>query len=210
MANLLHIDSAMRTEKSRSRELSRRFADAWRAANPGGKVVYRDLAAHPIAHLDHEAYSANFIAPDERSAYQREQRALAEALAAEVLEADEIVLGMGHYNFGVPSTVKAWFDRLVIPGLTVGADGGLLGGRKLTVTAATGGGYAPGTPREGWDHREAWLNHAFGQLGLTAQTFISAELTLARESPAMIPMDLGDAEDASFAAARAAIDALFS
>jgi FMN-dependent NADH-azoreductase len=209
MANLLHIDSAMRVEKSRSRALSKHFAQAWQAAHPDGTVVYRDLAEHPIPHLDNDAFNANFTPPEERTAYQREARALAEALIAEILEADDIVLGMGHYNFGVPSTVKAWFDRLVVPGLTVGEDGGMLGGRTLTIAAAAGGGYGPGTPREGWDHREQWVSHAFGQLGLTDVNFISAELTLARESPAMIPLDLGDAEDASFAAAHAAIDELF-
>ncbi len=62
---------------------------------------------------------------------------------------------------------------------------------------------------EGWDHREPWLIHAFEQLGLTDVRFIHAELTLARESPAMIPLDLGAAEDKSLAEAHAAIDALF-
>ena len=40
--------------------------------------------------------------------------------------------------------------------------------------------------------------------------FIGAELTLARESPKMIPLDLGAAEDESLADAHAAIDALFA
>jgi FMN-dependent NADH-azoreductase len=97
-----------------------------------------------------------------------------------------------------------------VPGLTVGEDGGLLGGRTLTITGARGGGYGPGTPREGWDHREPWLTHAFEQLGLTDVHFIHAELTLARESPAMIPLNLGDAEDQSLADAHGAIDALFA
>ncbi len=52
--------------------------------------------------------------------------------------------------------------------------------------------------------------HAFSQLGLTDIRFIHAELTLARESPAMIPMNLGEAEDKSLADAHAAIEALFA
>jgi hypothetical protein len=39
--------------------------------------------------------------------------------------------------------------------------------------------------------------------------FVDTELTLARESPAMIPLDLGGAEDQSLAGALAAVDALF-
>jgi FMN-dependent NADH-azoreductase len=209
MANLLHIDSSMRIEQSRSRALSRHFAEAWRDANGEGTVVYRDLAAEPVPHLDHDAFSANFTPAEARTPYQHEARATAERLVGELLEADDIVIGMPLYNFGVPSTVKAWFDRLVVPGLTVGEQGGMLGDRTLTVTAARGGGYGPGSPREGWDHREPWLIHAFEQLGLTDVRFIHAELTLARESPAMIPLDLGAAEDESLAEAHAAIEALF-
>jgi len=209
MANLLHIDSSIRTEQSRSRALSRHYAEAWRSANADGTVVYRDLAADPIPHLDNDAFRANFTPAEDRTPYQQEARALAEQLVGELLEADEIVIGMGLYNFGVPSTVKAWFDRLVVPGLTIGEEGGLLGGRTLTITGARGGGYGPGSPREGWDHRGPWLMHAFEQLGLTDVRFIHAELTLARESPAMIPLDLGAAEDQSLADAHAAIDALF-
>jgi FMN-dependent NADH-azoreductase len=209
MSHLLHLDSSMRTENSRSRALSRHFAEAWRGVHVDGTRIYRDLAADPIAHLDYEAFTANLTPEDARTPYQQEARALAELLADEVLAADEIVIGMPLYNFGPPSTVKAWFDRIVVPGLTLGEEGGMLGDKTLTVTAARGGGYGPGTPRRGWDHREPWLIHAFEQLGLTDVRFIHAELTLARESPKMIPLDLGAAEDRSLADAHAAIDALF-
>src|ERR1700730_16539419 len=140
MPNLLHVDSSIRAEQSRSRALSSHFPDAWVSSNPGGRVRYRDLAAEPLPHLDHEAFNANFTPAEARTPYQREARALAERLVGGLLEADDIVIGMPLYNFGVPSNVKAWFDRLVVPGLTVSEQGGLLGGRTLTVTAARGGG----------------------------------------------------------------------
>jgi hypothetical protein len=46
------------------------------------------------------------------------------------------------------------------------------------VLAARGGAYAPGTPREGWDHAEQWLPHGLALTGLVPR-FITAELTLA-------------------------------
>jgi FMN-dependent NADH-azoreductase len=64
----------MRHEGSRSRALSAHFAAAWQQANPDGTVVYRDLAADPIPHLDLTAFSANFVADDDRTAPQREAR----------------------------------------------------------------------------------------------------------------------------------------
>jgi FMN-dependent NADH-azoreductase len=211
MSHLLHIDSSIRSiEESRSRKLSKRYADAWRASNPDGTVTYRDLSAHPIPHTDANAFYANLVAPEDRSPEQAAARAITDEIVGEVLAADTIVLGMGLYNFGTPSTVKAWFDRLVVPSLTVGEQGGLLGAKKLVLTLAAGGGYGQGTPRDGWDHREPWLRHAFEVVGLTDIFVISAELTLARESPRMIPLNLGTAEDQSYAAAEALIDAEFA
>ncbi len=211
MSRLLHVDSSIRSiEESRSRKLSKRYADAWRATNPDGTVTYRDLSANPIPHTDATSFYANFLAPEDRSPDQAAAKAITDEIVGEVLNADTIVLGMGLYNFGIPSTVKAWFDRLVVPGVTLGEQGGLLGDKKLVLTLAAGGGYGPGTPRDGWDHREPWLRHAFEQLALTDILVISAELTLARESPRMIPLNLGTAEDQSYAAAEGLIDAEFA
>ena len=211
MSHLLHVDSSIRSiEESRSRKLSKRYADAWRATNPDGTVTYRDLSANPIPHTDASSFYANFLAPEDRSPDQAAAKAITDEIVGEVLAADTIVLGMGLYNFGTPSTVKAWFDRLVVPGVTIGEQGGLLGDKKLALTLAAGGGYGEGTPRDGWDHREPWLRHAFEILGLTDILVISAELTLARESPNMIPLNLGSAEDQSYAAAEALIDAEFA
>lgn len=210
MRHLLHLDSSLRTEGSRTRKLSAYYADAWRVANPGGSVTYRDLAADSVPHLDIDAFTANFLAASDRTPSQAAARSYAETLTSELLAADAIVIGLPLYNFSVPSSFKAWVDRIVVPGLTVGEGGGLLGGRSVTFTTARGGGYGPGTPREGWDHREPWLRHALTTLGLTDVTFIDTELTLARESPAMVPLDLGGAEDRSLADAHVAIDALFN
>ena len=203
MSHLLHIDSSLRTEGSRSRRLSAHFAERWLATHPGGTVTYRDLAADPIPHLDHAAFSAAFVPAAERTPEQAAAFALGSQLIDEVLAADTILLAMPLYNFGPPSTFKAWFDRIVSE-----RTGGKLGDKEFVVVTARGGGYAPGTPREGWDHREPWLRHALTPLGVSDVTFVNTELTLARESPAMIPLDLGVAEDKSMAEALAAVDAL--
>jgi FMN-dependent NADH-azoreductase len=211
MSHLLHIDSSIPSiDESRSRRLSARYAERWRDANPEGTVTYRDLGRNPPPHTDATSFFANFVSPQERTAEQAAARAITDELVGEVLSADTIVLAMGLYNFGVPSTVKAWFDRIVVPGVTIGADGGVLASKQLVLVLAAGGGYGEGTPRSGWDHREPWIRHAFEQLGLTNVEIVAAELTLARESPAMIPLELGAAEDASYAAAEAMIDATFA
>jgi FMN-dependent NADH-azoreductase len=200
----------MRTAGSRSRALSDHFARNWQQAHPDGSVIYRDLAADPIPHLDLHAFTANFVADEDRTAAQGEARALTETLTGEVLAADEIVIGVPLYNFGAPSTLKAWIDRIVALGLTVdpAGGGGLAGGRRVTVTAARGGGYGSGTPREGWDHRDPWLAHALSTIGIDDVRFIHAELTMSRESPQMSGLE--DLEDQSIQNAHADIDALFT
>ena len=203
MSHLLHLDSSLRTEGSRSRKLSAYYAERWRAQHPGGTVTYRDLAADPIPHLDHVAFSARFAAPADHTPDQAAASALSEQLIDEVLAADTILIGMPLYNFGPPSTFKAWFDRIVSERTSA-----KLGDKEFVIVTARGGGYRPGAPREGWDHREPWLRHALTTLGVSDAVFIDTELTLARESPMMIPLDLGPAEDQSLADALAAIDAL--
>jgi FMN-dependent NADH-azoreductase len=120
-----------------------------------------------------------------------------------------VLLGLPLYNYGPPSTVAAWVDHLVAPGLSVSADmqTGLLGDTELLVLAARGGGYGPGTPREGWDHAQTWLPHGLALTGLVPR-FINAELTLAESNPAMA--ELKPLAVASLRNAEAEIDELWT
>jgi FMN-dependent NADH-azoreductase len=209
MAHLLHIDSSIQGDRSVSRALTARAAAAWRAAHPGGTVTYRDLALAPVPHLDAESGTARMVAPVEHTPAQAQSYELTKRLVGEILAADTILLGLPLYNFGPPSTVKSWVDHLVARGLSIDAEtgAGLLGGRDFVVLAARGGGYGPGTPRDGWDHAEPWIPHGVSVMGLEPR-FITAELTLADVNPAMAELRPLAAE--SLAAAHAAIDELWA
>jgi FMN-dependent NADH-azoreductase len=143
MSRLLHLDSSLRTDGSRSRKLSAHYANRWRAKNPDGTITYRDLTVDPVPHLDNISVSADLVAASERTPEQAAARALAEKLAGEVLAADTVLIGLPLYNFGLPlynfgppSTFKAWFDRIVIRDLTVGQ----LGDKEFVIVTARGGG----------------------------------------------------------------------
>lgn len=99
-------------------------------------------------------------------------------------------------------------DDIVANGLSVDPETqqGLLGGRDLIVIAARGGGYAPGTPRDAWDHAELWLPHGVALTGLEPR-FITAELTLAEVNPTM--SELIPLAHESRASAERAIDELW-
>jgi FMN-dependent NADH-azoreductase len=208
MAHLLHIDSSVQGDRSVSRKLTARARDAWGAAHPGGTVTYRDLGSDPLPHLDAATGMARLVAPELRTPAQAASWALTEELVNEIREADTILLGLPLYNFGAPSSVKAWLDHLIGPGLSHDPEtkAPLLGGREFVVLASRGGGYAEGTPRYGWDHAEPWLPHAISLTGLEPR-FITAELTLAHVNPAMA--ELIPLADQSLAEAERAIDSLW-
>ncbi|WBB77676.1 NAD(P)H-dependent oxidoreductase [Micromonospora sp. WMMD882] len=203
MAHLLHIDSSIQGEQSISRRLTARAAAAWRAAHPDGAVTYRDLGRDPLPHLDTAGGRARMTPPDQHTPAEAASWRLTEEVVAEVARADTILLGLPLYNYGAPSSVKAWVDHLIAPGIAFdpATGAGLLGGRDFVVLATRGGGYGPGAPRHGWDHAEPWLPHGISMTGLEPR-FICAELTLAPVNPAMaglIPLyeqSLADAERA--------------
>ena len=117
-----------------------------------------------------------FIAkPQERTAEQRKAVAYSDALIAELKAADVIVLGLPLYNFGLPSTLKAYFDQVGRAGSTFRytAEGpvGLLTGKKAYVFAARGGLYK-GTPS---DTQTPYVRAFLAFLGITDVEFVYAE-----------------------------------
>ena len=162
---LLQIDSSALGAQSATRELTQAIVADWRAREPGIEVSYRDLDREPLPHL-----TAASIGGDAA------QLALREMLLAEFLGADVIVIGAPMYNFGIPSTLKAWIDRIAVAGRTFrySANGleCLAGGRKVIVASARGSALGDRSPA---DFQEAYLRQLFGFLGIDDITFVRAE-----------------------------------
>src|SRR5258708_971676 len=108
MSHLLHIDSSLRTEGSRSRNLSAHYAERWQAKNPAGAITYRDLTADPVPHLDSVAVSSEYVAASDHTPEQAAARALATTLIDELAAASTVLIALPLYNFGPPTTFKAW------------------------------------------------------------------------------------------------------
>ncbi|NUK05845.1 FMN-dependent NADH-azoreductase [Streptomyces lunaelactis] len=173
MATLLHIDSAVFPQGSASRDITAAFVQAWQEQHPEGKVVYRDLAAEPLPHLDFAAVSAGVDNP------------LRAELAAELEAADAVLIGAPMYNFTIPSTLKAWLDPVIVVGHNAGVPDSPVAGTPVTVVASRGGSYAPGTPREDFEFVQNYMEKVLtGMLGAEVD-FIVPELTLAHSRPEM-------------------------
>jgi FMN-dependent NADH-azoreductase len=162
---LLHIDSSILGGNSASRELSAAIVARWQAANPALEVVYRDLAADPLPHL-----SGGSLAGADPAEAEAAGRTL-----QEFLDADVVVIGAPMYNFSIPSTLKAWIDRVAVAGKTFRytAEGpeGLAGDKKLVIASSRGSFHA-GAPS---DFQEPYLRFLFGFFGITDIEFVRAE-----------------------------------
>jgi FMN-dependent NADH-azoreductase len=178
MANVLHIDSSVRSTGSLTRQLGGEFIAKLKAADAATTVVTRDLAASPVPHLTEQMMGAYFTPAEQRNAEQAHTIKTSDALVDELLAADTIVIGAPMYNFSVTSGLKAWIDHVARAGRTFkyGATGpeGLVGGKKVYVFVASGGAYSEG-PSAAYDHVTTYLRSVLGFLGMTDVTFIVAE-----------------------------------
>lgn len=162
---LLHIDSSALGTHSVTRELSAAIVARWQDAVSGLTVEYRDLDTEPVPHL-----TGGSLAKADPS-----EAADAERVMAQFLEADVIVVGAPMYNFAIPSTLKAWIDRVTVAGKTFryGESGpeGLAGGKRVIIASSRGGVHA-GAPS---DFVEPYLGYLFGFLGIKDVEFVRAE-----------------------------------
>jgi FMN-dependent NADH-azoreductase len=183
VSNLLVINASPRGEASISRQLSTAAVAGWKAKNPDGKVVERDLAKTKLTFVDLDWITGSFATPEQQTDVHRQALALSDELVAEFLAAQEIIIATPMYNFAVPALLKAWIDHVVRRGHTFkyGPNGpvGLAGGRKVVVLVASGGVYAAGTPMEAYNYEIPYLRHILGFIGITDLTFVQAGGTMA-------------------------------
>ncbi|HUA76022.1 MAG TPA: FMN-dependent NADH-azoreductase [Acetobacteraceae bacterium] len=176
--NLLHVDSSILGAGSVSRTLSAEIVAAFRAHTPGLSVTYRDLGVEPVGHLSGAHLAAAQGAAPEAASLQADLAA-GQAALEEFLAADIVVIGAPMYNFGVPSQLKAWIDRLAVAGKTFRytekGPVGLAGGKTVVIASSRGGFYGPDTPTAFLDHQESYLRGIFGFFGITDVRFVRAE-----------------------------------
>lgn len=196
MNTLLSLQSSIFSNHGASSALTRQFVEQWRAAHPNGQVIERDLAREPVPHLDAERFGAFTTPADKRTPAQQAAVAYSDRLIDELKRADTIALGLPLYNFGVPSTLKAWFDHIARAGITFRytdqGSVGLLTGKTAYVFAARGGVF------QGADLQPQYIRTFLGFLGIQDVRFVFAE-----------GLALGDASKLrSLAAARSEVSAL--
>jgi FMN-dependent NADH-azoreductase len=198
------LDSSLRNDGSVSRRLADAVEQQWLHHHPTATVIRRDLGNDPLPPLWPAAVSVLMGPPDQqRSPEQVAAVNLAAELVDELLEADAYVFAVPIYNWGIPQQVKHWIDMVITDPRAATTTEQLLAGRPGVLVEARGGGYTPGTPREGWDHVSPYLTHVLQDLWGLELSVARAELTLADVNPAMATLrgaaaqQLTDAHDAA-------------
>jgi FMN-dependent NADH-azoreductase len=177
MTNVLVLTSSALGAASVSNQLVEEAVGRLAAREPKLTIVRRDVGRTPVPHLDADAATAiRGGAP--ANVAQEQARALSDALVAEIAAADVIVIGAPMYNFGIPSTLKAWFDYVLRAGVTfryteTGPEG-LMTGKRAIVVESRGGFYSSG-PAQPMDSQEPHLRTLLGFIGITDVTFVRAE-----------------------------------
>jgi FMN-dependent NADH-azoreductase len=173
--NILRVDSAVTGQESVSRELTQAIVDHFRALDPSATVTELDLAANPLPHIDAVTTGAIRFPADRHDEAMRAVAPAERAVLDQFLAADVVVVGAPMYNFTIPSQLKAWLDRLGVPGVTFSyseaGPKGLAGGRKVIVASTQGGAYDLDAP---FEHHESYLRDFLAFIGVTDPVFVRA------------------------------------
>jgi FMN-dependent NADH-azoreductase len=179
LTTLLHIDTSARRQ-SISREVSAAFAHAWRAQQPDGDYLYRDLSTDPVPFIDRGVDRAMRCGARPRRHQTRPDRRV-------------VVIGTPMHNYSIPAALKAWLDQVTFPRMS-------LAPRRFVIAAARGGAYYDGAPKAAFDYQQRYLRDFFaGHLGVTDAAFIAAELVNSRHDSALA--DLREDHERSYALA---------
>lgn len=168
MKKVLKIDASARTVenempayRSLSRLLAQHFQEHWLERNCEDLFIYRDVGAAPPTFVSQDWIAAVFTPETQRSKEQRALLALSDQLIDEVAQADLILISTPMYNYGMPASLKAWFDQVVRVDKTFTFDLGrgdfplepVLSGKTLVLLTASGEfGFGTGGIRESMNH----------------------------------------------------------
>jgi FMN-dependent NADH-azoreductase len=178
MNRVLLITSSPRGAASYSTRVAHALARKLAAGRRDSALTVRDLAREPLPHIDESFAIARNTPAEQLSPPQRAVLERSDALVAELKAAEVIVIAAAMINFGIPSTLKAYIDHVLRPGITFrytekGPEG-LLRGKKVYLVLARGGVYSEG-PMQSLNFQDTYLKAALGFVGLTDIEVIAVE-----------------------------------
>jgi len=172
---ILRIDTAVTGSQSVSRELTQALTDHFRTKYPDAKLVEHDYGRQPLPHIDPVTMGAIRFPAEQHDEAMAAAHPAERAVLDEFLASDVVIVGAPMYNFTIPSALKAWLDRLGVPGVTFGyteaGPKGFAGGRRVIVASSQGGAYELDAP---FEHQESYLRDFFAFIGIDNVEFVRA------------------------------------
>ncbi len=140
---ILKINSSAAKETSIGREQVNGIVSKLLIKYPNAVVVNRDVAYSGLPFPNDKFIEAIFY-HGELNKEQQKVTHLSDKLVDELIESDILVIGAPMYNFGIPASLKAYFDLVARVGKTFqynehGYPEGLLDNKKAIVVITTGG-----------------------------------------------------------------------
>jgi len=178
MKRILIVESSPRGPESASRTLAGKVRARLEAQYPEARIVERDLAHGNVPHLDESTLKAMTTRDPVEAGTLKDALHLSDELTEELLSSDLLVIASPMWNFGIPSSLKAWIDHVVRAGKTFNYAGagveGLAKGKKAILVLASGGVFSEG-PWKPWDTVEPYLRQILGFIGIDDVQTVRAE-----------------------------------
>lgn len=158
MKTLLRIDCSLRKLNSYSRMAGDYFVKNWQSRYPHHRIIHRDLEREPVPHLTQQMLEAFIGVGGEISG-------LSDELIEELIRSDEVLITCPMYNFGIPSSLKAYFDHIIRSNKTFryhNEPKGMLNNKTAYLITATGG-----SKSDAIQSMETQLTNALSFIGIT-------------------------------------------
>jgi len=170
---LLRIDASAQTQGSHSKQAADHFQAQWTAQSKMHHVDKIDLATTQVPHITEKVIEAMYTR--EKSEQQHALLAQSNQFIAQIKSADALLISTPMYNFGVPSSLKAFFDSVARVGETfVYTDTGpkgLLENKKAYLIISSGGDYRA-EPLNAMNHVDTYLKTILGFIGIQDVEYI--------------------------------------
>lgn len=176
---VLHLISSPRGGASITRKLGEAIVEKIKDKYPDAVVKERDLATEVFPHLDELQIGSWFAPVEARNAQQVQAIQVSDEAIREMQEADIYVICAPFYNFAIPSTLKAYLDHVIRPGITFtyneqGQPIGFLKNKTAYIATASSGVYSAG-PMKSFDYVSPYLTFILGFVGIKEISFVRAE-----------------------------------
>ncbi len=170
-STLLRVKVSPNKEDSASLAVLEEFTAAFLLKHPHAVILDRDLNDPQIPHLTKDEAAAGRTLVPNQTPEQKLHFALANELTDELVGAQHIVIATPLHNWGPPSSLKAWIDRIVNC-RTFYTTTEHITTTPISIIVSSGGPYSIIDKLKPFDHLRPWISYVFQQIGSKEENIV--------------------------------------